>query len=391
MPNNLTNLNAEWWESTIQLFLNNMLVAMQICNTKQEALLQSGQQVNFPYVNDLTVSNYAQGTDITPQTLTATNSLLTVNQSKVVSFIVDPVQQKQATSTYVATMAAQSAFRLSNEIDKQVLSDCATLAFTTGSQGTVNTSTIFNVFTSARAALFYQNALDKETWAVIDATRLSYLTQTFVANGFVQADKKLEDGFSPFAGMCDSFRVYVSNNLPSFVSLDLSTQPTAGQTFTIAGATWTFVANGTATVPGDISIGGSAAATQAIVVDAINGTGTPGASTYIDVANDPFRINYSNNSVNAGAFVANVALITGVGPINPSSTLVNGTDGFNTAQTYMLFGSMGAPSLAIQMQPTLYIHPLQYQLGLNYMTHTLYGSTLFFRDRKRVVAYTINA
>lgn len=389
MANSLTNLNAEWWQATIQFFLNNMLVAREICNTKEEALLVSGSSVNFPSVNDLTVSDYTQGTDITPQTLTASNSILTVNQSKIVSFIVDPVQEMQATSKYVTTMAQQAAFRLANEIDKQVLSDCATLAANTGALGSVSTSTIFNALTQAYAALFYANATDRELWVVMDATRLSYLTQNFIANGFQQADKKLEDGFSPYAGTANGFKVYVSNNIPSSVSLTVAVNPTAGDVFTLMGQTWTFVANGTAAVAGDISIGGNAAATQAIIKNAINGAGTPGASTYIEITAAK-RAVYTNNNLASATFSANVSAITGVGPMGQSSTFTSGSNLFGTASTYMLFGSMGAPSLAVQILPSLYIHPLQYQIGLNYMTHTLFGHTVFTRDTNRLVAYTLN-
>ncbi len=388
--NNLTNLNAEWWQSTIQFFLNNMLIAREICNTKEESLLSSGQTVNFPTVNDLTVGNYVQGTDVTPQALTAANSLLTVNQSKIVSFIVDPVQEKQATSKYVTVMAMQAAFRLANEIDKQVLSDCSTLAFTQLTRGAVNPSTLFGIFTDAYAQLFYNNATDRELFVVMDATRLGYLTQTFINGGFQQADKKLEDGFSPYAGRANNFKVYVSNNLPSAVTLTLAVNPTAGDVFTIAGATWTFRANGTAAAAGDISIGANIAATQLIVVNAINGTGTPGASTYIDQIAAK-RTVYSNNNVAASAFsVGNVSTITAVGPLNQSATFTSGSNLFGTATTVMIFGSMGAPSLAVQMLPSLYIHPLQYQIGLNYMTHTLFGHTVFTRDTFRLVNVIIN-
>lgn len=387
--NTLTNLNAEWWQATIQFFLNNMLVAREICNTKEEALLTSGSSVNFPQVNDLTVSDYVQGTDVTPQALSASNSILTVNQSKIVSFIVDPVQEMQATSKYVTTMAQQAAFRLANEIDKQVLNDCAALAANTGALGSVSTSTIFNALTSAYAALFYANATDRELWCVMDATRLSYLTQNFIANGFQQADKKLEDGFSPFAGTANGFKIYVSNNIPSSVTWTMGATPTAGDNFTIAGAKFTFVADGTATNPGDISITSSGATLEAVVRTAINGTGTPGVSTYIDVSAAK-RATLTNNNISASAFVANVTTITGVGPLSPSEVMTSGSNVFGTASTYMLFGSMGAPSLAVQMLPNLYIHPLQYQIGLNYMTHTLFGHTIFTRDTNRVVAYTLN-
>jgi hypothetical protein len=390
MANTLTNLNAEWWQSTIQFFLNNMLVAREICNTKEEALLSSGQTVNFPSVNDLTVSDYAQGTDVTPQNLTAANSLLTVDQSKIVSFVVDPVQEKQATSKYVSTMAQQAAFRLSNEIDKQVLDNCVTLGFTQLTKGAVSSSTLFSIFTDAYAQLFYQNATDRELCVVMDATRLGLLTQTFINGGFQQADKKLEDGFSPYAGRANNFKVYVSNNLPSSVPLTIAVQPTAGDTFTLEGATWTFRALGTAAAAGDISLGANVAATILIVRNAINNTGTPGASTYIDIA-AASRVVYTNNDVSASAFAGSTTTITAVGPLNPSSVFTSVSNFFGTETTKMVFLSQGAPSLAVQMLPSLYIHPLQYQIGLNYMTHTLYGSTVFSRDTRRIVVVTINS
>jgi len=390
MANTLTNLNAEWWQSTIQFFLNNMLVAREICNTKEEALLVSGSSVNFPSVNDLTVSNYAEGTDVTPISLTSANSILTVNQSKIVSFIVDPVQEKQATSKYVTVMAQQAAFRLANEIDKQVLADCVSLAANQLTAGAVSAATLFSVLTDAYAKLFYANATDKELFVVMDATRLGLLTQTFVNGGFQQADKKLEDGFSPYAGKANNFKVYVSNNIPSSVTLSIPVLPTAGDTFTLAGATWTFVAVGTAAVAGEISLGADAAATQLIVRSAINGTGTPGAATYIDIAATS-RVVYTNNNIASAVFAGGDSVITGVGPLSPSETFTDINNEFGVQTTSMIFGSMGAPSLAIQMLPSLYIHPLQYQIGLNYMTHTLFGHTVFTRDTFRLVNVSINA
>lgn len=390
MANTLTNLNAEWWQSTIQFFLNNMLVSREICNTKEEALLVSGSSVNFPSVNDLTVSNYAEGTDVTPISLTSANSILTVNQSKIVSFIVDPVQEKQATSKYVTVMAQQAAFRLANEIDKQVLSDCVSLAANQLVAGAVSASTLFSVLTDAYAKLFYANATDKELFVVMDATRLGLLTQTFVNGGFQQADKKLEDGFSPYAGKANNFKVYVSNNIPSSVTLSIPVNPTAGDTFTLAGATWTFVATGTAAVAGEISLGANAAATQLIVRAAINGTGAQGAATYIDIAATS-RVVYTNNNVASAVFAGDDSVITGVGPLSPSETFTDINNEFGVQTTSMIFGSVGAPSLAIQMLPSLYIHPLQYQIGLNYMTHTLFGHTVFTRDTFRLVNVSINA
>jgi hypothetical protein len=391
MANSLLNLAAEWWRPLVQDFLNNMLIGRDICNTKVEEQLVSGQSVNFPQTNDLIVQDYVQGTDLSITPLSATNSLLTVDQSKAVTMAIDPRQEKQATSKYVATMAQQAAFRLANDMDKKILGDCASLAFQQVNAGTLSTSTMYALLTDNYARLFLQNATDRELFAVVDSFRLSLLSQAFVSNGFMQADQKLEEGFSPFRGMAGGFRVYVSNNLPATVSLTLAVQPTAGDHFTLFGATWTFVATGTAALPGDISIGASLAATQANVVNAINGTGTPGASTYIDISPDQ-RFVYTNNDVNAGAFsVGNVSVLTGVGHFLASEAFTSGSNFFGVETTKLLFGSMGAPSLAVQMLPELYIRPEPKQIAQNYITYALYGHTVFTRDQRRLVAVTINS
>lgn len=105
MANSLTALNPEIWKSMIQDYLNNMLISKAVANVKCEALLSSGDQVNFPYVNDVRVQSYTQGTDLTMDTLTATQDSLTIAQSKAATFVMDPVQEKQALAAYSATLA----------------------------------------------------------------------------------------------------------------------------------------------------------------------------------------------------------------------------------------------------------------------------------------------
>jgi hypothetical protein len=64
---------------------------------------------------------------------------------------------------------------------------------------------------------------------------------------------------------------------------------------------------------------------------------------------------------------------------------------FGTETTKLLFGRMGAPSLAIQMQPELYIRPEPKQISDNYITHVLYGTAVFSRDARRLTVANINA
>jgi hypothetical protein len=390
VPNTISVLNPANWRPIVQDFLNNILIATDIANTQVREELVDGDTVNFPQMSDLRVQDYAQGTDLTIDTLNASQSQLLINQSRAVTMAIDPVQEKQAKAKYAITMAKQAAFRLANDIDKQLLSNGVTYAGTSTSGGTLTTPTLLSAMNDQYAKLFRKNATDGEVFAVLDAERRSLLTQTFIANGFVQADSSLQHQFQGYAA---GFKVYVSNNLPSTAILTIDTNPTAGNTITLYGVTWTIVANGTATLAGDISLGGNIGATQPIIVNAINGTGTPGASTYIEVATDDRRI-LQNNGVSSTSFgtpAANKITVTASGKIGASVTMTAATNIVVSETTSLLFGKVGAISLGMQMMPNLYIREEPKQLARNYITHTLFGTKVFSRDANRLSKLIINA
>lgn len=388
MANTISVLNPANWRPIVQDFLNNILIATDIANTQVREELTDGDTVNFPQMSDLRVQDYAQGTDLTIDNLNASQSQLTVDQSKAVTMAIDPVQEKQAKAKYAIVMAKQAAFRLANEIDRKLLSVAVAGAYTsTTLTSALSTPTLLSNMNDQYAKLFRRNATDGEVFAVIDPERRSLLTQTFIANGFVAADKSLQHQFEGYAA---GFKVYTSNNLPSSVTLTMDTNPTAGDTMTIYGVTWTFRANGTAALAGEISIGGNVGTTQPIVVNAINGTGSAGASTYIDVAVDDRRI-LQNATVTAAAFNTNASVITAAGRIAATETFTAATNIFGTETTSLLFGKVGAVSLGMQMMPNLYIREEPKQLARNYITHTLYGTKVFSRDAYRLSKLVIPA
>ena len=386
MTNTLSVLNPEVWKPVVQDYLNNMFVGRRICNVKCEELLSSGDQVNFPYVNDVRVQSYAQGTDLTADALSATQDSLLVNQSKAAMFVLDPVQERQAKAAYGIELARQSAYVLGNNIDQQVLQSGITNAASTIAGGTLTASTLQTQMTNAYAELFRNNATDAPVFAVLDAERTALLTQTFINNGFTVGDATLRNGFK---GRAYDFDVYTSNNLPSSVGLTLDTQPTNLDTFTIMGVTWTCVTDGTAAAAGEINIGANIGDFKNIFLDAIN-NGTSLTADWVDVAVDDRR-KYQNAQLAASAFSGDVTTLTAYGKINGSETFTAVTNIFGTETTQALFGRTGAISLAIQMYPELYVREEPLQIAKNYITHTLFGSATFYRDTKRLVKMTHNA
>jgi len=392
VTNNFDALNPETWKPVVQDYLNNMLVCMDIGNVKCEQYLSSGDQVNFPYVADVRIQDYTPGTELDIDPYSATQNSLIVNQSKAATVYIDPEEEKQALANYGMELAYQSAFQLKNNIDQAGLASLTNNAsFNVASQPTgdaLSSSTILTTMTNARAQLGRNNAGDGEHFAILDYERGALLEQALWGNGFQLADTTLRNGF---AGNAVGFKVYMSNNLPSTQTLTIDTLPTAGDTFKVFGVTFTFRANGAATLPGDISIGtgGSALAdTQASVNQALLGTGTPGASNYIPVGVNQRRT-LQNAQLGASAFSANVTTLTGFGKIGGQETLTASTNVFGNETSNLLFGRMGALSLGIQMYPELYVKEEPRMLGRNYITHTLYGVETFERDKQRVVRSAI--
>lgn len=381
--NAITALNPENWKPVVQDYLNNMLVSRAICNTKCEAQLSDGDQVNFPYVADVRVQSYAQGTDLTADALAATQDSLTVDQSKAAVFVLDPVQEKQAKADYGMALARQCAYQLGNEMDQRVIASGVTNATDSVTGGTLTTSTLLSKMADARSELARNNATDGELFAVLDPERISLLTQTFVANGFQIGDRTLVNGF---AGKALGFDVYESNNLAYAITLTCDTQPTATDTFTIAGVTWTCVADGTCASPGEINIGADLADFKTIFVKAINGESS---ADYVDVSTANRR-KYQNMQVTAATFVGDGCALTSYGKMAPTETFTAGTNIFGTETSSSLFGRKGAISMAMQMYPELYIREEPLQLAKNYITHQLYGVATFVRDRERVVKMTFN-
>lgn len=97
--------------------------------------------------------------------------------------------------------------------------------------------------------------------------------------GFAVADRSLRSGlFTNLNGGLFGLDLVVTNEVPRSVNLTFAGQPTAAETFVVAGVTFTMVSS-IGTTAGNILIGGSAAATITNIVAAINAASGQGALT----------------------------------------------------------------------------------------------------------------
>ena len=372
----------------VQAFLNMRLVARQIARTEFRAQLKSGQSIDWPYISDMRAQTYTPGSDLTIDDNTASSDTMLINQSRAVTWTMDPNQRAQAEDkTINAQLANQAGYRLASDIDQKILKEGIDNANNTISGGSLSSSTIYTKLTDAMATLSRNNAFGTK-FAVLDPERIALLAQSEVANGFNVADNALANGF--VGNSQAGFKIFSSNNLPTQVVLSMATQPTAGDTFEIAGVTWTFVGDSATCSAGELKIGADAADAQAILVSALNGTTAPNTGDYADVSAED-RLTLQNAGVLASAFSSDDATITGYGKLAPSETFTAAGNVFGTETGSLLLGDMGAVSLGMQIQPTMSSAPLSNRpMETNYAINTLFGKKVFHRDAKRLVNLTIN-
>jgi hypothetical protein len=390
MANDLTNSIGEVWADSVQPFLENSLVAVPLSTVKRFSP-KDGNTLNFPYTAPQRHQAYTPGTDLEIDTVDDTANTLVVSQRRSSTMVVDSVQQSQVSTQWVAKQAASAAYSLRNYIDQYVLGKGVTGANSgnTVTGGTLSASNILSTLSTARARLSEANGDNGTLFAVGSPGIRSLLTQSQIANTFNDADTAYRNGF---VGNVSGFKFYESNNLPSSVTLTVDTEPTATNTFTIKGVTFTFVAAGTAAAAGEISLdaGGTVTDTQLVIVDAINGTGTPGVSTYIELAAEDRR-RLQNAQVSAAAFGTNASVITANGLINASETFTAATNVFGTETSQILCGTVGAISMGISKDLFTDIREESKQHAVNYLTTVFFDATVFHRDTYKLSKITHNA
>lgn len=373
----------------IQDILETSLVFKEISSPLNfSGILQKGKSIDIPDVPDAVVVDYNQGTNMAFTAYEAVSDVINIDISRAANFTVGKNELAQlADKNYRAKMSMRHAYRLSCDTDQKGLLTGVTLAGQSYSFGTPNSSTIFRQLSEVDALLSRADC-DTSYFAVLPPEHVSLLAQFEAASGFNSADSAIRNGY--VGASSSGFHIYKSNNLPTTVVYTMDTINTAAKTFTIAGVTFTFVASGTAAAAGEISIGANVAANKTNFLAAINGTGTPGATTYIElsVAN---RRKLTNAGVSASAFSGDDTTITGFGRLSASTNSADGGNAVGTEVGNILLGGKGKLRHVMQRMPEVdtAVETLRPQ-ETNISISTLYGLGVLSRDEDCLIAGTFN-
>lgn len=384
MPNTIVNVTK--FADVVQANLRVSTPGIAISNTRYEKNLKVGRVFDSPYMNSVRVQNYSYSTDATVDATTLTSDQLTIDQSKIATANYDPLQNMQ-TVDWEAELGMDMAYQLSRNINQYVATTGVNGASTTVTGGSLNAGNVYDFLTSISSGISRKRAGPGIMFGLVEPGFLDYLALADIANGFQRSDAALRQGYVGDTNA--GFRIYECHDLPCSVSLTVDTQPTAADTFTIYGVTWTCVADGTAASAGEINIGANVADFQAIFKTAINGTTPPSANDYIDISTDDRR-EYQNGQVTSGTFSGNAVTITAFGRIGGTETFTAASNIFGTETCSQLFGHMKAVDLVVQSAPEIEERFPAANKSINVLGTTQYGAHVFNRMAKKLAVGTFS-
>lgn len=227
VSNQVSGITPTIWSKMVQVPLYKSLVALDIANTRFQAELGLGKNIQVPRFSDLSAQTYTPGTPLSATNQAWTYDTITVSTYKHATFYRDDVNFMQENVDILPSLAENAAFQLKNAIDKHVFQkitgttgfinvgvDAATLQGGTSHRPISATSAlIIPLFANAKKILLQNNVEQMGDWcAVVTPLVAAAIDIKTASTGFSVSDYTLQNGY---AGDFFGFQVYISNNLPS--------------------------------------------------------------------------------------------------------------------------------------------------------------------------------
>lgn len=382
MANNFQSDFKEIWAKEQQEKFYKTNVASKIANTSYEAQLKDGDTFNRSKRGALTAQIVTRGVDMTLKDLNNTTEQLVVDKAFGTAFDYHEFDSIQSAYNQAMEYGKDSGELLSNMVDAYVLAE-ALNAGSTVSAGTFATTNVVSTLSGVKKALRKKNVASNNLYGVISPEAEDVMVQYVESRETAFGDKIGENGY---IGMYMGIKFHVSNQLTSTAVLALASQPTAGDTFTIAGQVFTAVST-IGTTAGNFLIGASVDATRANFATLINAPATTTANgvALTGDALDLFRNQIT--AVNDNAADTLTVTARGVGVLDVSASVATWTAA--SQLQHMLFGVVGTPTLIIQRKPSIVEVQKQLQIGKNYLNAVLFGIKTFSDDAQKMVDVTI--
>ena len=398
MPNNFSSVVRQNWEKGLQAVLEKSLVAMDLATMK---IIPDGTVLNIPRLAFQSTQTYTKYTDLTFADLTTASDTLTLNTNAVVTFQMDDLDEDDNYINITPNAIRQGGVKLKERLDGDFLNQILNANFVYDNAGLrANTGTITPIALatggSQNLSLVFGNSQASLINAGVDSSRLALVVDAFTMNtintlgletGFDVADEAFRNSVARgYRGRFLGMSVYVAGCLTSSRVLDMATQPTAGDTVSINGQVFTFVA-AIGTTAGNVLIGANVDTTRASFATLLNAPGTTTA-TGVAVA-DPSRFEgvvATNNDTSD-----TLTVVSRRGTLIASSAMTNASNDW-AAET-LNCGIMEKGAIYMALRDNLKVRDAREpkQLVTNYTVLTRYGIVTPSAGKERMVRLAIQS
>lgn len=371
MTNVLTPLDLEMWEAQTQALLEERSIFMDLA-TMRDANWKA--KIHNPYYVRGSVSTYTVGTDMTDNDIVSVADDMDTFTTKYYNFVYDAVNALDTEYDVVMGQREIAAYQLSMDMERTFFEEYSN-AENASWDITLSSTNTLTSFGNWIATLINLGADDKEVTTVVDPFTYVSIANFVTTNGFQVADETIKRGYK---GQFLDSTLYTSSSLIATTSLAMADIPTADDTVTINGVVFTFKA--VPAVAWEVDIAASAAASVDNLVAAINGTGTPSATTYIALSAEDreklIGIEATDNTTSIWI------TMRGYRPVSSSLTAV--ADKFGAVISNCLIMSRGAIDFALRSPVKLVSEKVQKQLATRYSAWANFGKKTFTQKKKRI-------
>ena len=223
----INNFIPAVWSAQLLSALDKSLVYANLCNRDYEGEIRAyGDQVKINSLGDVTVGTYTKNSDMAAaETLTDTQRILLIDQSKYFNFQIDDVDKAQQKPKVMQDAMRKAAYALADKAD-QYVAGLYTEISSTNTMGSDASPISIAVAAAQGVSPAYEKLVDlavkldeasvpKEgRWVVIPPWYHGILLKDsrFISAGTTKTDDVLANGF---VGRAAGFDIYTSNNVPN--------------------------------------------------------------------------------------------------------------------------------------------------------------------------------
>ncbi len=348
----MDDIKLEFW-GDLQADLDTKNTAVYLANQSLENLISTdGKKAHRPILSHAHTATYTPHQDITFTQKKAAKSYLEVSTFEYAAEDIDITEKNQ--SPYDLLQQSLQSIRngLSNRFEQAFLSEISNArhSINSGSAFELSATNVLDCFQEADSKL---GAFDVPTETSMKAVVLGPNSVAKLRRAKSERETDLGDAVlsNGVIGPWNGWTVVQNNNLPWSATLTMDTNPTDGDTVTVAGVTFTFKST-LGSTEGNVLIGINVAATRANLKAAVE-AGSGAGSTYVDFGTTDVGI-MNDFMLRRKRYVkctsAEAMAFTGFGDISVSETFTAATNVWSAQHQSSIFMIRGAIDAVLQFQ-----------------------------------------